>query len=533
MEHAPEKTPLVEEKKDKKPHKTQAEQLLEIFQEVAWQCFRDDLKEPYVAIAVGEHTEILPIRSEDFETYLSGLYYKATSKAISRESVKQAATALAAMALHSTKPPVPLKVRLAGDSGEIWYDLTDPRWQAVQVWPGGWAIDKEPHLLFRRYRHQTPQRPPTQGGSLHKILDYVNVAGNETLFLCWLVSCFVPDIPHPMPIFYGEQGAAKSTTCGMLKQLIDPSALETLTLPNDQRALTVNMKQHYFLPFDNVSHITEETSDTLCRAITGSGIQQRRLYTNDDDVVFCFLRCFALNGINNVATRPDLLDRSILIELSRIPEEERRELSAVKAAFSEDRGEILGGIFDILAQAMVLYPDVQLSKLPRMADFTRWGYAIGEAMGGHGEEFLQQYKENREAQTTEALHSDPVAMLVVELMMERPLWEGTFSDLLSLLKLMAANAGMSSFSKSLPGHANLLSKRLRSLKSNLEAAGIWYTSGRDMHGTRVTLKSENSSTSSTYRHKPSNINGLEHDDDMTMAGRGFVQVELPLPWDEL
>ena len=27
----------------------------------------------------------------------------------------------------------------------------------------------------------------------------------------------------------------------------------------------------------------------------------------------------AINGINNVATRPDLLDRSLLIELERIP----------------------------------------------------------------------------------------------------------------------------------------------------------------------------------------------------------------------
>lgn len=49
----------------------------------------------------------------------------------------------------------------------------------------------------------------------------------------------------------------------LLKKLIDPSALETLTIPKTSRSLAVNLQQHWFLPFDNVSRIDEETSDTL------------------------------------------------------------------------------------------------------------------------------------------------------------------------------------------------------------------------------------------------------------------------------
>ena len=34
---------------------------------------------------------------------------------------------------------------------------------------------------------------------------------------------------------------------------------------------------------------------------------------------------------------------------------------------------------DTLVKAMEIFPIVHLEKLPRMADFTRWGYAIAES----------------------------------------------------------------------------------------------------------------------------------------------------------
>ena len=80
-------------------------------------------------------------------------------------------------------------------------------------------------------------------------------------------------------------------------------------MSHELRTMVVNLQQHWFLPFDNVSHLNDEMSDTLCRAITGGGIQQRKLFTNAEDYIFTFQRCIAVNGINNVANRPDLLDR--------------------------------------------------------------------------------------------------------------------------------------------------------------------------------------------------------------------------------
>jgi len=69
---------------------------------------------------------------------------------------------------------------------------------------------------------------------------------------------------------------------------------------------------------------------------------QHKLNTNSEDVIFTFQRCIAINGIQNVAKRADLLDRSVLVELLRIKGEKRKELSEITANLEADRAEILG-----------------------------------------------------------------------------------------------------------------------------------------------------------------------------------------------
>ena len=41
------------------------------------------------------------------------------------------------------------------------------------------------------------------------------------------------------------------------------------------------------------------------------GAIKRELYTDDEDVIYNFIRCIGINGINIGGLKPDLLDRSI------------------------------------------------------------------------------------------------------------------------------------------------------------------------------------------------------------------------------
>ena len=57
---------------------------------------------------------------------------------------------------------------------------------------------------------------------------------------------------------------------------------------------------------------------------TGGGYSTRRLYTNTEEEVFSMIRPIILNGITQVAEQPDLIDRSIFINMPVINPQERR-----------------------------------------------------------------------------------------------------------------------------------------------------------------------------------------------------------------
>jgi len=142
--------------------------------------------------------------------------------------------------------------------------------------------------------------------------------------LVYLVTCFIPDIPHPILIVYEDQGSAKSTLSKLLKRLIDPSVIEVSEFPRNTAELIQKLSHHWFVFFDNISHLSGSTSDILCKAVTEGGFSKRELYSDDEDIIYTFKRCVGLNGINLIATKPDLLDRSIIFEMERIPKDKRR-----------------------------------------------------------------------------------------------------------------------------------------------------------------------------------------------------------------
>lgn len=479
--------------------KTQSEILLNLVKEENIEMFLNENHDVFAVIPVNTHKETLSVESQEFSLWLQQIFYQATDKTIRAENLKQTISVLSAEVMFGERNYTTLYNRVGKYQNDFWYDLTNSDWEAVRISKTGWSVTDETPKLFCRYRHQTEQVKPQTDGEITEIFKYINMTKFKTLFLCWLVSCFVPDIPHPMPIFYGEKGAAKSTTCTLLKRLIDPSALDTLQLSKDERTLIINLQQHYFLPFDNVSTISNDVSDILCRAITGGAVQQRKLFTNGEDYIFTFKRCLSVNGINNVANRADLLDRSIMFELERVSEESRKELGKVYESFEQARPKLLGALFNILSKAMEIYPNVVLGKLPRMADFCRWGYAIAEAMGGYGEEFLKEYAENQGIQNTEAINADSVAYLIVELMRFLPEWRGRISELLKKLQELAQTNGINTNSKTLPNAPNALSRRIKAVKSNLEAVGIEYRI-EDNHsdGTHIVLINNNLSPLPSY-----------------------------------
>lgn len=440
------------------------------------ELFHDQLQTPYARISVDGSFQNLRCRSRAFRRWMARLLYEVEEKAPSTETLSSALNVAEARAIFDGEC-YRLHCRVAHHENAIWYDLTDEQWRAVRVTSDGWHIIDHPPILFTRYEHQAPQIEPIKGGDVNRLFDFIAVTDDSSRLLMktWLVSCFVPDIPHPVPVLHGSQGSGKSSTFRVLRRLIDPSAVDILSFPRDGNELVQMLSHHWSPLFDNVSGLQGWQSDILCRAVTGEGLSKRTLYSDDEDFIYTFRRCVGLNGINVAATRPDLLDRSILIALDWIPPERRRTEADLWTTFAEARPHILGGIFDGLSKAIRLLPKVRLSRLPRMADFARWGCAIAQALGHKADDFLQAYEKNIAQQNEEVLESHSVAAAMLALMEKQVTWEGTPSELLAELTRVAEARKIDIQTKVWPRAAHALMRRLKEVQPNLQDVGITFS----------------------------------------------------------
>ena len=99
------------------------------------------------------------------------------------------------------------------------------------------------------------------------------------------------------------------------------------TTPRNEHDLFIAATSAWVVAFDNISNLQPWLSDALCRLSTGGGFSTRTLYENREQELFNATRRAILNGITDVATRPDLLDRAMIVALPPIPEEDRKPVA--------------------------------------------------------------------------------------------------------------------------------------------------------------------------------------------------------------
>jgi hypothetical protein len=185
------------------------------------------------------------------------------------------------------------------------------------------------------------------------------------LVVAWLLGALRAGGPYPVLAIAGEQGSAKTVLSKFLRALIDPSVAPVRALPRDERELFIAASNGHVLAFDNLSGLPPWLSDTLCRLTSGGAFSTRRLFTDQDEILFTAARPIILNGIEDIVTRPDLADRAILLTLAPIAERQRRPEHALWREFELARPYILGALLDAAAHGLQMLPQVRLQQLPR------------------------------------------------------------------------------------------------------------------------------------------------------------------------
>ncbi len=207
------------------------------------------------------------------------------------------------------------------------------------------------------------------------------------------------------------------------------------------------------------------------------------LYTNLEEASVNVLRPVIINGISQLATNQDLIDRLIHIDVPElknfVPDKK------LKKMYSQDKPKILADLFDLFSRALKILPTLEFDRLPRMADFAILGEAVSQAMGAEPGDFITRYNLKRSAALMSSLDSSSVGGAILNYF---NFGNGTIDKMYvrEILKMLEQyKPSGETWVKTAKG----LADQLRRIKPGLKEAGIKVTfHKRDIHGVRVTIK---------------------------------------------
>ena len=420
-----------------------------------------------------QHFECLRIRSRPFLSRLLELVKARTESPPQLSTVKQAIDVLELEAYRTPKQKLDNRRATIGD--DIFIDLGDEKWRTVRVSRDGWSIENHDEARFFRPQHMLPLPLPEPGGDLDDLFTYVpaDTDGDKLLLKAWLLGGLYAAIPNPILLVIGQQGSAKTTRSRRLRSLLDPSITPVLgDLEMSNLFLTF---QHHAVPcFENVSSFKRKEADMFCRAVTGNGVERRKLYTDGDQVLYSFRRPIIINGLDSPTTQADFLDRCLTFNCRRI--DQFIPLEELDRLFEAARPRLFGAMLDLLVKTLRALCTTPPATEFRMADFARFGRAVAVALGKKPEEFDAVYRMNIEQQCFEILEDAPMARLLKGFASKlKGPWEGTAEELLAKLKNEAHVSGDKEARNDLPKSARWLSGRLGELAPALVNHQVYIT----------------------------------------------------------
>jgi hypothetical protein len=455
---------------------SQAEQLVRLALELC-RLGQTPKREPFAVLHSGPNVAgLLRGSGGSLRDILAREYRRRCRRVANATAYADALATLRGEAAEAPAEAAHLRVGPHGDG--IVLDLGTLDGAAVVVDATGWRVVARSPILFQRTALSGALPVPERGGNLTTLRELLNVTDDTwPILLGWMVAALLPDLPHPILMLGGQQGAGKTTAARYICGLFDPSDAPTRSQPRDPEAWAMSAANGWATVIDNVSSIPDWWSDALCKAVTGDGWVRRTLYTNGDVSVLSFRRVVAMTSIDAGALRGDLGERLVLVDLEAIPNAKRRTERALDKAYAAARPAMLGALLDLLAAVLARLDTVTLPELPRMADFARVLAALDDAIGTNA---LALYGDQGKRIAGEVLDADPVGEAVAAFVRSHGEWRGGAGALLKAIRPDDAGRGW-------PRNGRGLSARLKRLAPALELQGVRVTPPGKTDRTRVYL----------------------------------------------
>ena len=424
------------------------------------------------------HREIWPIQSDSFARMIQRIQRNESGQILGKKDLAKFIDALEAEAQFGDAVE-DVHLRVARVKDRIYLDLCDPTWRVIEIDSNGWRVLPHSPVRFRRTTGMLALPEPVSGGDLNTLWNFVQIAdpGERLLVTAHLLGTLARVQPYPVLYLIGGNGTAKSTSTRILAHLVDPHISGVRSVPKSERDLFVAGQHRHLLPLDNVSQITNEMSDALCRISTGATFAARKNFSDGDEVFLSAANPIISNGIVYAFTRPDLVDRTITVQLGQIPDSDRLLEEDVMGNFEAVHPSLLGALCDALSIGLGRKGNIPRPALPRMADFAYWGIACEPAYATEEGAFLAAYYRNIRQTNEETIDEDPVAPRIRDLLARRTSWEGTATRLEETLRGLRDMP----LPQNWPKTAKLMSDHLRRIGPALGRIGVSMTFERRGH----------------------------------------------------
>lgn len=400
------------------------------------ELFHSHDHEPYASIRVNGAIQVHTVQSEAFRRWLASAAYKARGTGATNNTIDALVQTLAAEALFDGVEHN-VFIRVGEHDGAVYIDLGGDDGSAVKLEGGSWVVVSEPPAKFWRPASAQALPIPRTGGSVDLLWKYVNVDdADRPVVLAWLLAALAPRGPYPILAIQGEQGTAKSSAARVLKRLTDPSKAELRSMPSNETELANAASHAHVLALDNLSRLSADMSDAMCRLSTGGGVTRRKLYSDNDEIVLEVQVPVILTSIPDVITRPDLADRTYHVRPPYIEPADRRKEGELKSEFEQDAPLIFGALLDALAMALDRVGGVTLSESPRLADAACLAEAAAASFGLAPGDMEQALAANAKQLGSIQLEPVPFIRPLVDMSVEQD-WDLTMSELLAQLDARA------------------------------------------------------------------------------------------------
>ena len=449
----------------------------------------------YASVTTDSRREDWKLESKGFTDWLTAEFYERYNKPPTK-TAKDTAMALLSSKARRDGDEYPVYTRVAEEDGRIYLDLANADRQVVAIDAYGWRLLDISPVKFHRSESMWPLPEPRKG-TLNILREFLNLGPGDDAVWALYAACLVQALrgdsqsQYPPLVIYGEHGSAKTTAAKMYRRLIDPNKSDLRSPPKNETEIFIQAMNGRVLGYDNLSGLSPWLSDALCRISTGGGMSSRKLYTDNGEVIFDGTRPVVLNGIEEIATRSDLMDRAVILTLPAIPPEKRRLESDLWRAFDTAHPYILGGLLDAVSLGLRNLAQVRLDKLPRMADFALWTVACEPAFGVPEGTFLAAYNDNRGNANLSAIEASVIGQYVLMLNQQDNNWQGTMTELLAELVQLAPEEVTKQ--RNWPKRPHDLGGRLIRITPNLRAEGITIEEGKiDRNRRYVNIYSQSS-----------------------------------------